>query len=50
MNTLNESELQEVEGGGISGIPILGAYIALLDKMERNPNSYTWMMDWYYQK
>jgi hypothetical protein len=49
MNTLNESEMQEVEGGGISGVPILGAYIALLDKMEKNPNSYTWMMDWYYR-
>jgi bacteriocin-like protein len=48
MNTLTENELQKVEGGA-TGIPILGAYVALLDKMERNPNSYTWMMDWYYR-
>ena len=48
MNTLNEMELSDIEGG----TPLLGiaagAYMALLNKIEANPNSYTWTMDWYY--
>jgi hypothetical protein len=47
MNALNESEMSEINGGGV-GIPFIGVYMAFLDKVEKNPQDYTWMMDWYY--
>ena len=37
------NELAEVEGGFL-----LDAYLALLDKIEKNPDDYTFLMDWYY--
>ncbi len=49
MNTLNVTELSEIEGGN----PILygwaiTAYMNTLNKIEQNPQDYTWLMDWYY--
>ncbi len=49
MNTLNENELSEVNGGGV-GVSFIGVYLAFLDKVEKNPNDYTWTMDWYYSR
>ena len=51
MNTLNESELTGIEGGNplLIGWAIV-AYRDTLNKIEQNPDSYTWMMDWYYQQ
>jgi len=46
MNTLNEAEMSGIEGG--SAIPLIGVYMAFLEKVEKNPGDYTWMMDWYY--
>lgn len=55
MNTnmiiLNEDEAVLIEGGNplvLAGMAI-GAYVGLLDKMEKNPQDYTWTMDWYYR-
>lgn len=50
MNTLNEAELATVEGGN----PILigwgiTVYMNTLNKIEQNPQEYTWLMDWYYE-
>jgi len=51
MNTLNAVEMEEVEGGNalLVGWAIV-AYRDTLNKIEQNPQSYTWLMDWYYQK
>lgn len=49
MTAMNEAELESVEGGSLPlVIMAVGAYGALLDKIERNPQYYTWTMDWYY--
>lgn len=43
--------MTEIEGGNpllvVAGMAI-GAYMKLVDKVEENPNEYTWLMDWYY--
>lgn len=47
MIVLDEHQLAEVEGGN----PLLlgfAAYAALLEKIEKNPSDYTFLMDWYY--
>jgi hypothetical protein len=49
MNTMNDIEMSEIEGGAI-WLPGIGVYQAFLTKVENNPQDYTWMMDWYYQK
>lgn len=52
MNTLNEIEMFDVTGGVSGGLIGAGltAYIGLLNKMEQNPQDYTWLMDWYYER
>jgi hypothetical protein len=52
MNTLDEIELMQVEGGIAQGIIGAGltAYIGFLREVEANPQYYTWTMDWYYQR
>ena len=52
MNTLNDTEMMEVQGGVSGGMwgSLIGAYAGLLNKIEQNPNDYTWTMDWYYSK
>lgn len=52
MIALTDMELAQIEGGNplaLIGIAV-GSYVGLLDKMEKNPQDYTWMMDWYYSK
>ena len=51
MNTLNEGQLSEIEGGNVLlfGWAIV-AYRDTLNKIEQNPQDYAWMMDWYYQR
>lgn len=49
MMVLSDTELAQVDGGMIPLFAMLiGAYTGLLDKIEKNPEQYTWMMDWYY--
>jgi hypothetical protein len=49
MVALNDAELEQVEGGIWQLAPIgFAAYKTLLDKIEANPDAYTWTMDWYY--
>lgn len=49
MTAMNETELGQVGGGSMPLWSLLvGSYKDLLDKIERNPEQYTWMMDWYY--
>ena len=48
MNTLNDIELMDVEGGFVW--PLIQAYKELLIKIEQNPQEYTWLMDWYYEQ
>ena len=51
MNTLNEAELSDIHGEGLDGpTTIIQLYKELLTKIEQNPGSYTWTMDWYYQR
>jgi hypothetical protein len=51
MNALNENELLEVNGGAFEPLTtIIKLYEDLLTKIEQNPGSYTWTMDWYYQR
>ena len=38
----------DVEGGN-PWLPVIGAYQMLLNKIESNPQDYTWTMDWYYR-
>lgn len=50
MTTLTDIEATLIEGGNpliLVGFA-LGAYYGVLDKMEKNPQDYTWTMDWYY--
>ena len=49
MNTLTENELLEVNGGGIGEL-LYKMYADTLNKIEQNPQDYTWTMDWYYQR
>lgn len=50
MMILDEYEMAGIEGGNplVLGGMALGAYMKTLDKIEENPNDYTWLMDWYY--
>jgi len=50
MMTLDECEMAEIEGGNpFAGIAIAAiAYTNLLNKIEDNPDDYTFLMDWYY--
>jgi len=47
---MTDAELSDITGGNpFAGIAIaVGAYMKLLDTVERNPDDYTWTMDWYY--
>ncbi len=50
MMILSEHEMVDIEGGNplvLAGMAI-GGYMKLVDKIEENPNDYTWLMDWYY--
>jgi hypothetical protein len=47
MNTLNDIELMETDGGFVWPTLYL-LYRDTLDKIEKNPEMYTWTMDWYY--
>jgi hypothetical protein len=51
MNTMEEVDLMEIQGG-IAGLlgAALTAYMGFLNKVEQNPQDYTWTMDWYYQQ
>lgn len=50
MYDMTLTEIEVVEGGNPVAIAALAftGYTVLLDKIEKNPSSYTWMMDWYY--
>lgn len=51
MKTLTDEETGEVTGGvypGGPGLRLGAAYMDLLGDMEKNPQKYTWLMDWYY--
>jgi hypothetical protein len=50
MMTLDDGQLAEIEGGNplaLAGMAV-GSYVGLLQKMENNPQEYTFLMDWYY--
>lgn len=48
MTELTFDQAAEVSGGNIFALAI-SAYAALLDKIEANPDDYSWLMDWYYE-
>lgn len=48
LSTLTDLEAVQIEGGNFLAFA-LAAYAGLLDKIEKNPQDYTWTMDWYYQ-
>lgn len=50
METMTEVDLSDIDGGNpFAGIAVaVGAYMGLLDKIEKNPQDYTFLMDWYY--
>lgn len=48
MNTLNDIELNEVNGGIIGWALFVYSYEESLRHIERHPEKYTWTMDWYY--
>ncbi len=46
---LGDAELAEVNGGVLPAVLAIWAIgTSVLSKIEANPDSYTWMMDWYY--
>ncbi|GAB1487778.1 hypothetical protein MASR2M8_02190 [Opitutaceae bacterium] len=46
---LDESDLANVNGGLLPALVFTWAIgTSLINKIETNPESYTWMMDWYY--
>jgi hypothetical protein len=51
LDVLSDAELAETNGGNpLVLIPtIVAAWQSLLNKIEQNPEDYTFLMDWYYE-
>ncbi len=51
LDVLSDAELAETTGGNpliLVGV-VVGAWTALVKKIEDNPDDYTFLMDWYYE-
>lgn len=51
MEYINEKEMASIAGGNplvLAGM-FITSYSQLLNKMENNPEDYTFLMDWYYE-
>jgi hypothetical protein len=51
LDVLSDAELADTSGGNpIAGLALLASvWKVLVDKVEQNPDDYTFLMDWYYQ-
>lgn len=50
MEMMTDAELTGIDGGNpfAAAAVAISTYMALLDKIEKNPQDYTFLMDWYY--